>query len=213
MNQQVLINRIKRLRQDKRLSKIINDRLAEFEKFKEHPKEKWFSELCFCLLTANYTAHGGLRIQEFMEKTNGFIEQNLEELKYTLVKLSHRFPNKRAEFIIKAREFLDIKEILRDFKDDFEKREFLVENILGLGYKEASHFLRNTGHKNLAILDRHIINILHEHKLIEEAPKSLQKNKYLEIEKIMEELCKEAQMTQAELDLYLWYTKTGEVLK
>ena len=48
---------------------------------------------------------------------------------------------------------------------------------------------------------------------VSELRKSLTRKKYLAIEKKMEKFGDTVSMTQAELDLYLWYMKTGEVLK
>ena len=115
-----------------------------------------------------------------------------------------------------ARDHIDIKEkILKLVKDHGETgaREWLVKNIKGLGYKEASHFLRNVGFCNLAILDRHIINLLIENGLLKEKPKSLTKKIYLEIEERFMALAGSLKMSAAELDLYMWYIKAGEVLK
>ena len=114
---------------------------------------------------------------------------------------------------MEARKFVDIKDILRGLKTSKEKREFLVKNIKGLGYKEASHFLRNTGSFDLAILDRHVLNLLVENGFLKEKPKTLGKKQYLEIEEILGKMSKKLKMTQAELDLYLWYMKTGKILK
>ena len=82
-----------------------------------------------------------------------------------------------------------------------------------VGYKEASHFLRNIGFKNLAILDRHILNLMLEEGLIEERPKPLGGKKYLGIEKRFLKLAKGLKMPAAELDLFMWFMKTGKVLK
>lgn len=81
--------------------------------------------------------------------------------------------------------------------------------------KEASHFLRNIGYKNLAIIDFHIIDLLVKENLIkfDRKKKSLTKNKYLEFEKILKNLAEKCQVNLAELDLYLWYLETGKVLK
>jgi len=106
-----------------------------------------------------------------------------------------------------------IKDIITDFHDETDAREWLVKNIKGLGYKEASHFLRNVGYHNVAILDRHILRVLNDHVLIDEIPKNLTAKKYKEIEKIILDLAKEIKVLPSELDLYLWYSKTGEVLK
>jgi len=47
-------------------------------------------------------------------------------------------------------------------------REFLVKEVKGVGYKESSHYLRNIGYRNLAILDRHILNNLKNLNVIKE---------------------------------------------
>jgi len=53
---------------------------------------------------------------------------------------------------------------------------------------------------------------MQEDKLLER-PRSLTKKSYLEIEKKFTKLAECLGMPAAELDLYMWYMKTGEVLK
>lgn len=192
------------------VQKIVNTRLKEFENFKNLSQEDWFSELCFCILTANSKAETAMNIQKELN-SKGFSKLNQEQLSETIRKNKHRFHNNKARYIIEARRFLDIKNKLLTLTEN-DSREFIVSNIKGLGYKEASHFLRNTGSKNLAILDRHIINLMVENNLIQK-PKALSKNNYLEIEKIFGDLSKKLNMSNAELDLYMWYLKTGIILK
>ena len=91
-------------------------------------------------------------------------------------------------------------------------RKWLAENVKGVGYKEASHFLRNIGFSNLAIIDFHIIDILAKYKLIQK-PKTLTKRKYLEIENLLRRIAKKLSISLAELDLYLWYMETGKIVK
>ena len=82
-----------------------------------------------------------------------------------------------------------------------------------MGYKESSHFLRNVGYFNYAILDKHILRLMKENNFIDEISKSLGKEEYLKYEKILEKISKKSGLSQGELNLYLWYTKTGKVLK
>lgn len=100
-----------------------------------------------------------------------------------------------------------------EFGDERKAREWLVKNVEGIGWKEASHFLRNVGFGGVAILDRHVLRVLHEHGLIGEIPKSLPRGRYLEIEEKIEKLARKLDLSLGELDLYLWYMKTGEILK
>ena len=91
-------------------------------------------------------------------------------------------------------------------------RTWLVQNIKGLGYKEASHFLRNIGYDDYAIIDFHIIDILTQYGFIKK-PKSLSKKRYLEIEQDLNHIAQLCDLTLAELDFYLWYLETGKILK
>jgi len=66
------------------------------------------------------------------------------------------------------------------FNENKDMREWLIRSIRGIGYKEASHFLRNIGlGENLAILDRHILKNLKFFGVIEEIPASLPKKNIL----------------------------------
>jgi len=64
---------------------------------------------------------------------------------------SVRFSDSKAKYIVEARDMfsndgkLQLKSRISSFYNPFELREWLVENVKGLGYKEASHFLRNIG--------------------------------------------------------------------
>jgi len=194
------------------ISKKVNQRLKEFTSFSKKDGKEWFSEMCFCLLTANSKASTAIAIQKEL-RAEGFIYCTRKQLVECIKRNKHRFHNNKAKFIIAARKFSDIRDILRTLKTSQAKRDFLVENIKGLGYKEASHFLRNTGHFDVAILDRHVLNLLLENEYLKERPKTITKKEYLRIEEILEKLSKKLKMSQAELDLYLWFLKTGEVLK
>jgi len=46
------------------LSKKINKKLKEFSSYKNKSEAQWFSELCFCILTANSKAITALSVQK-----------------------------------------------------------------------------------------------------------------------------------------------------
>ena len=93
-------------------------------------------------------------------------------------------------------------------------RNWLFENVKGMGLKESAHFLRNIGiYENLTILDRHILKNLNKHGVIDEIPNPLSKKQYLEIEKKFLEFAKEINIPTEELDLLFWSEQTGEVFK
>jgi N-glycosylase/DNA lyase len=205
-----LIEEINNLRESS-IRNLVEQRLREFEKFESKDKDLWFSELCFCLLTANSRAESAINIQ-IQIGAKGFLFSSKENIARIIKMNKHRFHNNKSKFITEARKFRNIKLCLEG-KSENEKRDFLVENIKGLGMKESSHFLRNVGVKNLAILDRHILNLLFENAYILERPKNLTKKKYLEIENVFIRLAEKMKISPAELDLYMWYLKTGKVLK
>ncbi len=193
------------------IAKIIKERIKEFEEIGKGSNEEIFKELAFCLLTANYSAEGGMKIQRLLDE--GLITLPEEELERRLRDLGHRFPKTRAKYIVNARKLIPrLKDILGSFNDEKALREWLVKNVKGLGYKEASHFLRNVGFKNLAIVDFHIVDLLVRYGLMEK-PKSMTKRRYMEIENLLEQIARETELSLAELDLYLWYMETGKVLK
>jgi N-glycosylase/DNA lyase len=195
------------------ISETVNKRIREFESLYTKGNKEWFNELCFCLLTANSSARLGIDIQNYMEKNDGFLTYDQKELSNILKQMGHRFYEKRAEYIILARNnSADIRDKITSMENEFTAREWIVKNIKGIGYKESSHFLRNVGYKHLAILDKHILRILSNSGLIE-VPKTLTRKKYYNIEQVFSSLAEEVGLTPAELDLYLWYTQTGEVLK
>lgn len=185
------------------INNIVNTRIKEFSAI---PSDfnSLFRELSFCILTAGTSAELGLKTITHLGDT--LFKGNYQDIQKKLKEI-YRFHTIRAKY-------------LHDARDSFKKlnlnspniRDELVKNIKGLGMKEASHFLRNIGFKDYAIIDFHIIDILTKYGLIEK-PKTLTRNKYLEIENVLKELAKKVNLNLAELDLYLWYNETGKVLK
>ncbi len=200
---------------DRSTKELIERRLQEFRSFQLKEEQEWFSELCFCLLTANSRAKTAINIQRELGFL-GFFDSPKEKISETIKRNKHRFHNNKAAYIVEARKHVPIKarisQIVQD-KSSLEAREWLVKNVKGLGYKEASHFLRNVGFEDLAILDRHILNLLKEHNIIEKVPKPVNKANYLTIEDKFNKIAFLLDMTPAKLDLSMWYLKTGEVLK
>jgi N-glycosylase/DNA lyase len=190
---------------------LVDKRMKEFSSFKKKTDKEIFKEMCFCLMTANFNAQRAIMIQQEIDE--GFITFSHEKLNSELKRLGHRFPNMRAKFIFEARKHLpNLKEKLFCERDEKKIRNYLAKEVKGLGLKEASHFLRNVGFRNLAIIDFHIADILEEHELIKK-PKTMSKKAYEEIELVLEKLCEKTNLCQGELDFYLWHLETGKVLK
>ena len=203
-------------------SKIKNDIEKRLKDFKERWKsndEKIFYELVFCLLTPQSKAKICWNAVERMTKKNLILGGDKKEIIDAIEGV--RFKYKKAEYIIEARNLfsidgkIKIKDFIKKVMPPSNAREWMVKNVKGMGYKEASHFLRNIGFgENFAILDRHILKNLKFIGIIEEIPpSSLNKNRYIAIEKKMKEFSEEIEIPLSHLDLVLWYKETGEIFK
>jgi N-glycosylase/DNA lyase len=187
---------------------IIRKRLKDFSKIN---KEDYFYEACFCILTPQSSAKQCWEAVLLL-KENDFLNKNINLLNYLSNKV--RFHNNKSKYLLELKEkWPFILENLNEIKDIKELREFLVKNIKGYGYKEASHFLRNIGYRNLAILDRHILRNLYELKIINNLPKILTNKKYFEIEQKFLSFSKNVDISIDELDLLFWSKETGKVFK
>jgi len=188
----------------------VASRIRQFENAGRTSGDEIFGELCFCILTANFNAERAIKIQKRVG--DSFISLPEKKLAEKLKNLGYRYPNTRAKYIVDARRYKStLKKVLGSLRGD-ELRDWFVKNIRGLGYKEASHFLRNIGYKDYAIIDFHIIDLLARYGLIKK-PNTITKERYLGIEEILRELGRRLNLSLAELDLYLWYMETGKVLK
>src|SRR3990172_3727880 len=172
-----LIKSVEQLR-NSRIRNVIDSRMHEFSSV---PRDfsSLFRELAFCILREGKSAELGI-------KTINHLGENLfsgskEEIREKLKEV-YRFHTIRAGYLCEAR---------NNFKhiniDDKNIRDLLVQNIKGIGMKEASHFLRNVGFEGYAIVDFHIVDVLVKNNIIEK-PKTLSAKKYLEIESVLKNL-------------------------
>ncbi len=197
--------------QNSEIKDLIHNRINEFKEMGKKPIESIFKELCFCIMTANCSAERCIEVQEKMG--DSFITLSEMQLPSKMKEYHYRFPNIRSKFIIEAREKMNqLEYIIKSANGGKDLREWIVKNIKGIGYKEASHFLRNIGYNEYAIVDFHIVDLLLKHDIIEK-PKSMTKTKYFEIEETLKTIGNEVNLNMAELDLYLWYLETGKILK
>ncbi len=189
----------------------IRERLALFAAVRP---EQYFFELVYCLLTPQSSAVNAAKAVALLQ-TRG-ISADCRELATMLhhEEFYIRFHNTKARRILEAQEkFVEIALRIAGEKDAARLREWLVSNVKGLGWKEASHFLRNIGRQNLAILDRHILRNLKRHQVIRSFPKTLTKNRYGTIEKQFARFAEAVGISMDELDLLFWSRETGEILK
>ena len=211
------IEKIKQAHDERRSE--IRARLAEFEDvWKTGSDLRLWEEMVFCFFTGGCSAKMGLRSVEAVRPL--LLEGSHEELMNALVG-RHRYPRARAGYIVASRDFLqehcnlELRRKLESFENPLERRDWLVKEkrIKGLGYKEASHFLRNIGLKGYAILDKHILRSLSELKIIADPKPPNTRSKYLTVEDKLKNLALLSEIDFDELDLVLWSMKTGEILK
>jgi N-glycosylase/DNA lyase len=188
----------------------IQKRIKDFKDVDTSSAEELFKELTFCILTANFNSERTIPLHAALHPY--FCTDTKKNLAIKLRAQGYRFPNTRATYITESVVHKKhLPRIIQELERD-ERRAWLVDNITGLGYKEASHFLRNIGFDDYAIIDFHILDILERYHLIKK-PKTLTVKKYREIEAILQQLATQTHLTLAELDLYLWYLETGKILK
>ena len=206
---------VQKLTEDPNVKKMVEDRMNEFRQVHKQDTWKWYEELVYCLLTAYSSALMGQKCVDSLKVNEKLSSGSLDDVKACLVLEGHRFANVRSKYIFETRGIAPrIKSIIMSFNSSKEARVWLVKSVKGLGWKEASHYLRNVGYFDLAIIDRHIMRNMNEHGLIEEdGSKGLTKKKYMKYEEILRKVSKRLDMPLGELDLYLWYRKTGKILK
>jgi N-glycosylase/DNA lyase len=189
----------------------IRARLAEFAAV---PASEYFYELLFCLLTPQSSAANADRAVEILRE-RGFREHGFDP-EPLLADRGHyvRFHRTKAARLLAAREnFGTIAPRLENGSPPPELRAWLAGNVAGFGWKEASHFLRNIGRRDLAILDRHILKNLAACGVLRRLPKTLTPKRYLAIEKEFAGFADAVGIPMDELDLLFWSMETGQILK
>ena len=201
--------------------KEIRARLREFRRVWQTASDsRLWEEMVCCIFTAGASAKMGLRSVDALRpllKTGAQAEMT----KALVAAGAHRFPNARPGYVIVTRNYLEesfsmqLRRRLDSFRDPVERRDWLAREprIKGLGYKESSHFLRNIGFKGYGILDKHIVRCLCELKVIDSPKPPTSRGRYLETEDRMRRFAAATGIDFDELDLLLWSTKTGEILK
>jgi N-glycosylase/DNA lyase len=190
----------------------IRTRLSEFAAV---PPSDYFYELIYCLLTPQSSAKNAEQVVSLLRNA-GFHHKDINPEPFLHRKECYiRFHKTKSRYLLQMKDqYFAITQKLSETVPAVELRDWLVQNVLGLGYKEASHFLRNIGKNDgLAILDRHILRNLKRLGLIRSIPKSLSRKRYGEIENRFSKFASTIGITLDELDLVFWSMETGEIRK
>ncbi|MBU0469062.1 MAG: N-glycosylase/DNA lyase [Candidatus Omnitrophica bacterium] len=201
----------------KKKKKDLKNRLKDFKKIWNEPESVIFSELCFCICTPQAKAVECDKAVKRLIKSGNLFKGNIEQIRSEIAGV--RFPNNKSKYLYEARKQFSvngrivIKERI-DIKNIVESRNWLANNVKGIGFKEASHFLRNIGFgSDLAILDVHILKNMIRYGIIRTRPKTLNQVKYLELENKLRTFSQEVKIPMDELDLLFWSAETGEIFK
>jgi len=197
----------------------IRRRLLEFDDIWQNgSNQRLWEEMVYCFFTGGCSAKMGLRS---VEAVRPYLKSGSHEDVMNALLGRHRYPRARARYVVESRTFLEnhcgmrLREKMEDFTCNLERRDWLVKEkgIKGLGYKEASHYLRNIGFKGYAILDKHVLRCLTELKIIEESKPPNTRMRYLSVENQLKKFADQVEIDFDEMDLVLWSMKTGEILK
>ena len=191
----------------------IRNRLLEFkETFQKADDLQIFHELSFCILSSGV---GPKIAGQCMRAIGEKLAEGEEDELLGRIETIHKYAENASRYIVFTREYLKeehgflLKSLVSSFEDRVERRDFFAKNpgIKGLGYMQASHFLRNLGFSGYAILDRNNLASLSELGIIGETKYPLTKRRYLETESLMTEAAYELGISLDEFDLLLWSRK------
>jgi N-glycosylase/DNA lyase len=210
------INRSKELDEMERIYAMRKDAIrSRLSDFAAVAPSEYFYELIYCLLTPQSSAKNAEQVVSLLRNAGFHMEDISPEPFLHRKECYIRFHNVKSRYLLQMKDRYSV--IARKLSEPVpaaELRDWLVQNVLGLGYKEASHFLRNIGkNDSLAILDRHILRNLQRLGLIRSIPTSLNRKQYIEIEKRFSKFASAIGIALDELDLVFWSMETGEIRK
>lgn len=182
--------------------------------------EERFYELCFAISSPQVPVENNIDLNGGLKAIDFYNEGCSDDL---LLKLCSkiRFKNRKARFLKEARELWLTFELQQELEKIFETnerepaavlcRETLVKKISGLGYKTASHFLRNAyGVMNLAILDTHTIQaMIYADRFQYTDEFKLDPETYLFLEEDLKDWADSLKTTVATLDAVLFIRGSG----
>ncbi|MCQ4343725.1 MAG: N-glycosylase/DNA lyase [Sulfolobales archaeon] len=207
-----MLERLRKEVENLRLRALVLERVEEFKLNNNADEDVWFRELVLCVLTANSSFVSAYKVlgyvmEEFDKGTYRF-EQVLKERGYRFYELKAKYLKNLVKYRGK------IKSWIKPLADRSQAlaREVLANEIYGIGMKEASHFLRNVGYFDLAIVDKHVMRFSINSGLVRPF-KTLTRSRYLEIERKLKDLAHQLGMPVGILDLFIWHIETGTVLK
>jgi len=182
---------------------------AKIQKVVEHfktPKteEEVFYHFCFTVLVPQTKHKTTVVILKNLQKKNIFENELSSNEIETLVKPARFYRNKTKYLLILKQNWDWIYSMINSINNQHILREFLINEVYGLGMKAASHLMRNLGYDDVAIIDTHIIKMFNIDK------KTITKKNYVYYENVIRCMAKKYNLTVVEFDILLWqmFSKT-----
>ncbi|MFB6242233.1 MAG: hypothetical protein ABEJ36_05555 [Candidatus Nanosalina sp.] len=203
----------------------IESRLQEFREFRDADEKRKFLELTFVILTSRTDAEKSWEAALELEEKGKLLAGEPDEVRSILEEKGVQYADDKSKYIAENREMLSqptlsnpekrLKISSRIDPEDLESsRRWLAENVSGIGWKGASHFLRNIGYgDNFAIISGHILDAMVQLGLSETSEPPSSRDEYLEKEKRLREFAEDTGIDIKALDLVFWSMKTGQVFK
>lgn len=203
----------------------VDRRLEQFEELRDSDNHRLFKELVFVILTSQSSAEKSWEATEKLDELGLLEDGGREEIARVLENHGINYERNKADYIVSNRQDLsqptledpsgDLKLGDRIDPENLEKtREWLADNVKGISWKGASHFLRNIGYgDSFAIVSSRITSKLHELDRVEDPGQPSNREEYLKAEEEMKKLSRETGIDVKALDLVLWSMETGKIFK
>lgn len=196
-------------------SERVDEIRRRLQDFASVPRERRFYELCFCLMTPQSSAVHASMVQADLEQMD-FLSKGQDVVHVLRAPDRYiRFHHTKHNRLHRAREQWPMIESILDDRSigEQERRNRLRELVDGFGMKEASHYLRNIGHRGLAIIDRHLLTNFVVCGVYDEIPSVSTVKRYEEAEQRFRDYCDSIGIDMDEIDLLFWCAQTGHILK
>lgn len=175
------------------------------QRFKQiKTKHNVFYNMCFCILVPQTKFKIVFETIELLKNAQFFFKSiNKEELLDVISSI--RFKSRKFDYLLQAKLgfeqfYKELILILESERDTRVIRKFVVGRIKGMGLKASSHFLRNIGIEDLAIVDSHILQYFgYKDKKID----------YFKVEDQIRDRAKNLGISIAVYDALIWGQKSG----
>lgn len=191
---------------------VAKQRLLQFKELRGANNDVLFEELAFCVFAANSSAEMAMKAVELLRPV---LHTGDEETYKDAVHGKVRFYNVRSEYLAHNHDVLQrLNNNLHAHLETTKNPRVELRSLFkGIGFKESSHFLRNTGWEGYTILDKHVRNVAHSLGVHSDTAYPDTHRRYVTKEEKIKEYCEENGYDVDIFDLAVWSYKTGKIVK